>query len=737
MGKVLGAVAAGILTVATGGTFLGFTGITAGLLTAASSLVLSGLSSALSPKPKAPDVSSSPFQSIKSGSITKQIRQPITPRRTVYGELRASGPYAFIGSTNSNQYLHFILLLASHEVENIGEIWANDDSITPDMLDGNGDVTSGKYSGLMRIVKYNGTTTQGADATMQSAFPEWTAAHQLLGISYVYVRLKYDRDKFASGIPNISAWIKGKKVFDTRVDQSKWHHNPALFVNDYLVDTSLGLGVDQADIDDDFIISSANNCEEFVTTESVSHDVSSIATSTDIFTLAGDTLKFQTGDRVNVISDGSLPGGITDASTNYYVIPYQRRETCRIKLASSYANALAGTAVDISSAGSGTIQIVKNAEPRYSAGGYIDSDGEPHSIIEGILSSMAGKTIYSGGRWRILSGSYETPTIAFDEDDLAGPITLQTKTSRRDRFNRVIGTYVSPLNNGQPTDYPSVGNSTYETQDGRTIETPFDQPFTQRTHQAQRIAKIKLEISRQEIIFTSKFKLSAFKVQVGDNCLMSNATYGWTNKPFEVVEWSLQVEEIEGQVIPYIEMKLKETASTIYDWNSGEETAVDPAPNTTLPEIFNVAAPSGLSFDSYPVATLGGDTVFRIVLSWDQHEDTFVLQGGLFEIQYKLAADSEYKPSFFVDGALTLSEIVQGAAGAEYDLRMRAVNNIGVRSGWQPLTGVVSGSSGGVTDTEDWGNFTDTPTSPPADTADWEDFSGGTSGDEDWGGFIS
>lgn len=733
MGKVLGAVAAGVLTVATGGSFLGFTGLTAGLLSAASSLVLSGLTSALAPKQKQADPTSSYSAVIKGGSLTRQVRQPITARRQVYGEMRVSGPYAFIGSTNENEYLHFILMLASHEVDGIGEIWLNDESITDDMLNGSGDVTSGKYSGYARITKKLGTAVQGAESNMLAAFPDWTSDHRLQGIAYVYVRLKYNRDVFAGGIPVVTAWVRGKKVYDPRTAASAWSHNPALFVRDYLTDDLLGVGVLAADIDDTFVTSSANNCEEFVTTTSVTHTVTAVATGTEIFTLDGDTCKFQTGDRVTVSSTTSLPGGITDDTTDYFVILYQRRGTVRIKLAETYDDAIAGTAVDITSAGSGTITIIKNAEPRYSAGGIADSDGAPHEIITSMLSSMAGKAVYCGGTWRIMSGQYATPTISFNEDDLAGSLIVQTKTSRRERFNRVQGTYISPLNNGQPSDYPSVKNDTYKTEDGgKYIDYPLDLNFTQRPHTAQRLAKVALEIMRQEIVVSGRFMLTAFKCQVGDNILFSNDTYGWTDKPFEVVEWALQIEEREGVAIPYVEMKLKETAATIYDWSNGEETAVDPAPNTDLPNVTDVSAPTGLSFDSFPVVTLGGDTIFRIILSWDSHPDTFVLEGGEFEIQYKLASESDYKPSFFVDGEQTTSEIVQGSINVEYDLRIRAVNNVGVRSGWQPLTGIVAGSSGGIGSSEDWEDFSGSPGS----SEDWEDFSGSPGSTEDWEFFI-
>lgn len=737
MGKVLGAVAAGVLTVATGGTFLGFTGLTAGLLSAASSLVLSGLASALAPKPKAMDFNSSTSLS----SLTRQIRQPINSRRTVYGEMRVSGPYAFIGSTSSNEYLHFILMLASHEVHDIGEVWFNDDSITPDMIDSNGDVISGPFAGYARITKMMGTTTQGAEPNMMSSFSEWTSDHRLQGIAYLYVRLKYNRDVFAGGIPNVSTWIRGQKLYDQRVNLTRWHHNPALMQQEYITNEEYGRRADQSKIDEDYVIAGANNCEEFVTTQNITTAVTAVGVSNDIISLAGDTLQYQRGDRVTVQSTGTIPGGITNSSTNYYVIPYQRKGTPRIKLATTYENSLFDIAVNLTSAGTGTITIVKNAEPRYTAGGVADWAQQPQEIMNDIAQAMAGDTVYSGGKWRILTGRYETPTIAYDEDDFAGPIIVKTKLSRRERFNRVIGTYVSPLNNGQPSDYPYVKNDTYLAQDmGVLLDRQIDQKYVQRPHQAQRIAKIELEKGRQEITAIAQFKLSAFKSQVGDNILLSFARYGWSDKVFRVEEWALQIKMDKGVPVPYIEMSLREMASTVFDWNNGEETSVDPAPNTTLPNVRDISAVSGMSFDSLALDTLAADKIYKIILGWDLHPDAFVREGGQYEIQYKTSydgdgnptTDADYKPSFFVDGVVTESEIATASAGVEYDIRIRAVNNVGVRSPWNYLYNVVTGTGGGVTDSEDWGNFTTSPT-----FEDWGDFAPGpTTGDEDYGAYV-
>jgi hypothetical protein len=60
--------------------------------------------------------------------------------------------------------------------------------------------------------------------------------------------------------------------------------------------------------------------------------------------------KFQVGDAVQLTTTGTLPTGVTTATT-YYVIDFSASS---IQLASSYENALAGTQINITTAGSGT-----------------------------------------------------------------------------------------------------------------------------------------------------------------------------------------------------------------------------------------------------------------------------------------------------------------------------------------------------------------------------------------------
>ena len=72
----------------------------------------------------------------------------------------------------------------------------------------------------VRIKTYLGAAGQVADADLVSeSAGQWTADHTGDGIAYLYVRLEYDTDVFGQiGVPNISAVIRGKKVYDPRFD---------------------------------------------------------------------------------------------------------------------------------------------------------------------------------------------------------------------------------------------------------------------------------------------------------------------------------------------------------------------------------------------------------------------------------------------------------------------------------------------------------------------------------------
>ena len=251
---LVAAAAAVFLAPATGGSSLAFFA-KAYVVSAAATAALQ----TFSPKPKLPSFSDFASQ---SQNRTQMIKQPTVARRMIYGETRVSGVLGFAESTEDDKYLHLVILMASHEVNSIGQVYINDTAIT---LDGNGNCTApAQYANLIRIKKHLGSIDQSADSTLIQESDKWTDQHRLRGIAYIYARLEFDADAFPNGLPNISAIVQGKKLFDPRTSTTSYSTNPALAIRDYLTDSVYGFNSSSDEIDDTSFTTAANICDESV-----------------------------------------------------------------------------------------------------------------------------------------------------------------------------------------------------------------------------------------------------------------------------------------------------------------------------------------------------------------------------------------------------------------------------------------------------------------------------------------
>ena len=235
--------------------FVTFLGTSAAFTAFAIGAGLSLVSRALAPKPS--------FGEQLRG-ITQTTRDPAGSRKLVYGQMRVGGQVVFIANSgNQNDYLHLVIAFASHEIESYEEFWFNDKQVYVN------NAVDSSWSDVVTITKFDGTQTT-ADSTLTAVSSKWTSNHILNGIAYAHFKLKWDQDKFPQGVPNITAVIKGKKVYDPRdsnqsaTDSSTWtfSQNPALCLRDYLVDGKYGLGEDRLLIDSTALTNAANLCDE-------------------------------------------------------------------------------------------------------------------------------------------------------------------------------------------------------------------------------------------------------------------------------------------------------------------------------------------------------------------------------------------------------------------------------------------------------------------------------------------
>jgi len=426
--------------------------------------------------------------------LQTNFREATSPHDYVYGQVRKGGTIIFMEAPDPDRdFLHMVIALAGHEVEEIGQIYINDEIVTLDGTspNGGGFVTSSDWvaedgTKLIRIKKHLGSSAQNADSDLV-AETSVTSAFRGRGIAYIYVRMQYDGEVFSGGIPTFTAVVKGKKVEDPRTSTTAYSANAALCIRDYLISS---YGVGDTNVDDTFFSAAANTCDENVT----------------------------------------LAGGGT--------------------------------------------------EKRYEINGVVRADETPKQILDKMMTACGGTLYWSGGTWKLRVAEYTSPIRSLDLNDVVSEISVRTRVNRRDSFNAVQGTFVNAADNYITADYNKVASTVFQNEDnGYENVLDFQLPLTTSNAMAERLAKILLYRTREQIQFEADFNLSAYDLEVGDVIQFTNPRYGWVNKQFEVRSWRFYVDQDAGSL--KVRMTLQETSSAAYDWNADERDII--SNNSILP----------------------------------------------------------------------------------------------------------------------------------------------------------
>ncbi len=595
------------LTVATGGAFAGLSaggaGFFGGIANAFVSLGLKGFATRVATQ----FLLGAALGALARASAKDQIagtlvsgRDPIASRKVIYGTRRVGGTQVFLGTSGAeNKFLFMVIALASHEVHRIREVYFGEDRVY--YWDGSShvkDTDAPQYDAgdqeLFNIEFYDGSDDQTASTQLVNTFDDWTTDHRLLGVAYIMVQLKYSPDKFPNGIPNITALVDGKEVYDSVNEVTGHSDNAAMCILDYLRDDEYGLGVDDSEIDFTSFNEAIALCNEQV----------------------------------------ALDGGGT--------------------------------------------------EDRYSINGVVDTTASPKQIIEDMLLSMGGKLVYAAGKFKLIGAEYRTPTVTLDEDDIISDITVITKNSARDFYNGVRGIFSNPDDFYQPTEYPTVESSSYQSIDGLTRYTNLDLPYTTSSATSQRLAKVLLNQSRQELTIQMRCKLSALNITVGDNIYVNNTRLGFTNKVFEVGSVAISPES-DGTL--GVDIMAREINESTYDWNATDEQALiaNAAPYS---DNFVVPAPTNLAVTSSASINEDGTAVTTWSATWDDSE---ARNFANYEVQWKTASETNYHSTYTKE--TSISGVGDVVPGQSYTLRVRTVSSNGGVSQFDTATHVMAGDN--------------------------------------------
>ena len=220
----------------------------------------------------------------QGATVLGNSRSSSAPLPVIYGARRIGGVQVFVSTSPGyvdvsdefpdgempNEYLNMVLALCEGPISSIKKVYANNVEIWPQM--------DARFDGKVYVSVHLGSKTQAADQELMNTANSsgapfvWDSTYRLQGVAYLYVRLEADNEVWGSGVPTINADVLGKIVEDTRATYSgtafsidRYSNNPALCIKDYLTDTTYGKGISGSQISNSSFEAAANYCDQLVT----------------------------------------------------------------------------------------------------------------------------------------------------------------------------------------------------------------------------------------------------------------------------------------------------------------------------------------------------------------------------------------------------------------------------------------------------------------------------------------
>lgn len=413
------------------------------------------------------------------------VQGTLEPRRMVYGQVMTNGVIAFFGTSSSagglQDYLWFVIAFAGHQCEAITDVMF-DSVLIPDAAinPSTGVISSGQYAGFANIWRLTGSSAEVVQPDWDAAFSAIGTNHKGIGVTKLVIRMKRDTTVFPSGAPtNFAALIKGKRVYDPRLDSTNggsgsqrltdattWTYsaNPALCTADYFTGGSiyfdvatpiarLGVCVPTARVNWAFAAAAANECDQTV----------------------------------------SLPGALT--------------------------------------------------QPRYALGLVLTCGEIHDTNLDALLATMIGQRIFSQGMYRIYAGQYDSPALTISDSDLTPDgYTVTGSTVGTDLYNTVVATYFDPRRNWQHVTCAVRTQSTYVTADGgQVLQRNIELAGVTDEYRAQRICEVIKKQSRNQIVVSLSLKLTGVKIAPWETFFLTLAEMSWQNKVFRAQAISMDL----------------------------------------------------------------------------------------------------------------------------------------------------------------------------------------------------
>ncbi len=322
-------------------------------------------------------------------------------------------------------------------------------------------------------------------------------------------------------------------------------------------------------------------------------------------------------------------------------------------------------------------------------------------IIENVrelVKGCRGFVPYTSGKYKLIIETTGSASITLNEDDIIGGYSL-TSQSKNDRYNRVIVSFINPDRNFQVDEvqYPAIDDSGYATADkhatmktadgGILLEGRFNFKTITSPYQAEEMAEIILRRSRESLGLSLNVSFDAYDLAVGDIVAITHSSLGFSSKNFRVREVTFNEDYTIG-------LGLIEHQDSHYTWATKSQVAS--TPSTNLPNPFTIQPPASVTLSDTLIEYNDGTVIVALDVSIGASVDNFV---DYYQVEYKLSTDSNF--IIYAQGKGLNHRVLNVIDQQTYDVRVKAVNTLGVSSTYVSASRKIVGAIDPPSDVED------------------------------------
>jgi len=312
--------------------------------------------------------------------------------------------------------------------------------------------------------------------------------------------------------------------------------------------------------------------------------------------------------------------------------------------------------------------------------------------LKEMVAGFRGYLNYSNGEYKVLAESTGSASISLTEDNIIGGIQVSSQ-DRNSRYNRVIVTFVNPDKNYQADEvqWPEIDDSGYtsadqhatmKTADGGFLqEGRFDFPTITSYYQALELAEVICRRSRNNLNVALRCDATGLDLMVGELVNITHGTPSFSAKTFRV-----QGMQVNSDLTT--ELQLTEYQAAFYTWATKTQAAT--VPDTTLPNPFSVTAPASVTLTDELIEYSDGVVLTRLNILIGASTDKFV---QYYQVETKKTSESDYKVIAKGLASVLNHHQLNVVDGIEYSVRCKAINSLGVSSGYTTATRTIVGAT--------------------------------------------